>query len=151
KSRGETVVDALNRMFTKHGVYHETLHNLTLPGKDGAEAIDAMMSRMRRTPPEVIDGIAVQKLRDFETRQEFERVEGGFKKVGDLSLPRSNVLQFILIDGTKVSVRPSGTEPKIKFYVSVKDPQGQGKTGAALEQIKRRCHERAERIEQIFV
>jgi phosphoglucomutase len=151
KSRGETVLDALDRMFTRHGVYHETLHNLTLPGKEGAEQIEAMMARLRRAPPTLIDGIAVQKLRDFETRQELERAGDGFKKSGDLALPRSNVLQFILIDGTKVSVRPSGTEPKIKFYVSVKDPAGQGRTGDALAQLKKRCSDRAERIEQIFV
>jgi phosphoglucomutase len=151
KSRGETVLDALDRLFTRHGVYHETLYNLTLPGKDGAEAIVEMMARMRAHPPTIIDGISVAKLRDFETRQELDKTKSGFIKVADLSLPRSNVLQFILFDGTKVSVRPSGTEPKIKFYVSVKDPSGQGKTGAALQEIKKVCSERAERIEQIFV
>jgi phosphoglucomutase len=70
---------------------------------------------------------------------------------GKLDLPRSDVLQFTLVDGTKVSVRPSGTEPKIKFYVSVKDLEGKGARGEKLETIKARCAERAVRIEQIFV
>lgn len=151
KSRGETVVDALNRMFRKHGVYQESLYNLTLPGKEGAEQIKAMMGRLRAQPPRVIDGIPVAKLRDFETSQELSADAAGFSRTGDLTLPRSDVLQFILKDGTKVSVRPSGTEPKIKFYVSVRDPEAQGKTGHELEASKTRCLERVKRIEDLFV
>jgi phosphoglucomutase len=151
KTQGITILDALDRQFTKHGVYHETLHNLTLPGKEGADQIAGMMTRLRRDPPRSIDGIAVEKLRDFDTAQELTSTATGFKSTGTLALPRSNVLQFILNDGTKVSVRPSGTEPKIKFYVSVKDPTGAGKQGAALDAVKRRCVERARRIEDIFV
>lgn len=151
KAKGLTVVDVLDRQFQRHGVYHETLRDLTLPGKEGAEAIGAMMTRLRREPPTTIDGIPVQKLRDFEARQELTAAGGRFTRSGDLTLPKSNVLQFILNDGTKVSVRPSGTEPKIKFYVSVKDPEGRGKSGDALHRIKARCEERAKRIEELFV
>lgn len=151
KADGKTVIDALNAMFTRHGVYQESLYNLTLPGKDGAEAIKRMMDRMRTSPPQVIDGIPVAKLRDFEMRQELACEAGAFKKVGDLSLPKSDVLQFILNDGTKISVRPSGTEPKIKFYVSVREQEARGKTGPALEAIKQRCTARVKRIEEIFV
>lgn len=151
KSKGETIVDVLDRLFTKHGVYQESLYNLTLPGKDGAEAIKAMMGKMRSQPPRVIDGIPVAKLRDFETGQELAADDSGFSKVGDLTLPRSDVLQFILKDGTKVSVRPSGTEPKIKFYVSVRDATAKGKTGRELDASKTRCLERVKRIEDLFV
>lgn len=151
KSKHLSVVDVLDSMFQRHGVYHETLHDLTLPGKEGAEQIAQMMERLRKDPPRVIDGIPVAKLRDFETRQELEAAQGAFRATGTLALPKSNVLQFILNDGTKVSVRPSGTEPKIKFYVSVKDPQGAGKRGDALQKVKARCQERAKRIEDIFV
>jgi phosphoglucomutase len=151
KAAGRTVVSALDDMFTAHGAYYETLHTLTLPGREGAERIGTMMARMRKDPPRVIDGIAVKKLRDFETRQELAPGERGFAPVGPLPFPKSNVLQFILNDGTKVSVRPSGTEPKIKFYVSVRDPEAKGLTGAALERVKARCVERAARLEGIFV
>lgn len=151
KAQGRTVVQALDDMFRRHGVYHETLHTLTLPGMDGAEQIGAMMERMRAQPPQVIDGIPVKKLRDFHKGQEFTFDPSGMKATGTLALPSSNVLQFILNDGTKVSVRPSGTEPKIKFYVSVKDLEGAGKQGEALARIKARCADRARRIEDIFV
>lgn len=151
KSRGETVVDRLNRMFERHGVYEESLYTLTLPGKHGAEAIQTMMTRLRHDPPHAIDGIPVKILRDFDNSQEFKFDGASFCKAGELTLPRSNVLQFILNDGTKVSVRPSGTEPKIKFYVSVKAPDGKGKRGEALERVKRECQQRVKRIEELFV
>jgi phosphoglucomutase len=151
KSKSISVIDALDSLFQRHGVYHETLADLTLPGKEGAEQIAAMMARLRQSPPRVIDGIPVQKLRDFATGQELAAGEGGFTAAGTIPLPKSNVLQFILNDGTKISVRPSGTEPKIKFYVSVKDPQGIGKRGDALDAIKTRSEARAKRIEDIFV
>ncbi len=151
KSQNKTVIDALDRMFTKHGAYYETLADLTLPGKDGADRIKAMMQRLRTTPPKVIDGIPVKILRDFETRQIFEIKNGELIQGGAITLPRSDVLQFILDDGTKVSVRPSGTEPKIKFYVSVRDPSAKGATGSTLKAIKDKCQSRAKKIEEIFV
>jgi len=150
-SQGKTIVDVLNSMYTRHGVYYETLHTLTLPGKEGAEKIRAMMSRMHQQPPTSIDGIAVKSLQDFEQSKTFIIEHGKPKQSGILNLPCSDVLQFTLIDGTKISVRPSGTEPKIKFYVSVKDPNGKGASGTHLEQLKSRCVERAIRIEQVFV
>jgi phosphoglucomutase len=124
---------------------------LTLPGKDGADQIASMMTRLRADPPRVIDGIAVKLLRDFDTSQILAASGMGFTKAEDLPFPKSNVLQFELIDGTKVSVRPSGTEPKIKFYVSVKDPDAKGQSGPKLDQLKAKCRQRAERIEAIFV
>jgi phosphoglucomutase len=151
KARGTSVIEALDRQFSRHGVYHETLHNLTLPGKEGAEQIDAMMRRLRAQPPQEIDGIPVRRLRDFETSEECTLEGAKLRPEGKLDLPRSNVLQFILEDGTKVSVRPSGTEPKIKFYVSVKDPAAVGAKGAALDAIKSKCAARATRIEDLFV
>ncbi len=151
KAQGLTLVDALDQMFNRYGVYHETLRDFTLPGKAGAEQIAAMMDAMRRQPPTTIDGISVAIIRDYQTSQEQRFAAGKPERTADLTLPKSNVLQFILNDGTKISVRPSGTEPKIKFYVSVKDPTGAGKTGDKLNAIKARCVERAQRIEEIFV
>lgn len=151
KSKGLTLIDVLNNMYTRHGVYFETLHTLTLPGKEGADKIKDMMDRLRRNPPTEIDGITVKSLQDFELSKTWFIENGKPRESGTLGLPRSNVLQFTLVDGTKVSVRPSGTEPKIKFYVSVKDPEGKGATGQKLEAVKAKCAERAARIEQIFV
>lgn len=151
KSKGMTLIDALNSMYTRHGVYIETLHTLTLPGKEGADKIREMMDKLRRNPPTEIDGITVKSLQDFEVSKTWVLDNGKPRESGTLGLPRSNVLQFTLVDGTKVSVRPSGTEPKIKFYVSVKDPKGKGATGQQLEAIKAKCAERATRIEEIFV
>jgi phosphoglucomutase len=151
KAQGSSVVAALDGIFSRHGVYHETLADITLPGKEGAEKIAAMMAGLRRQPPREIDGMPVQKLRDFDKRQDFQATQGDFKAAESIPLPQSNVLQFILNDGTKISVRPSGTEPKIKFYVSVKDLSGKGKSGAALNEVKARCEARAKRIEDIFV
>ena len=151
KAQGLSIKDVLNNQFTRHGIYEESLHNLTLPGKSGAEKIVAMMDRLRADPPRVIDQIPVARLRDFKTLTEQSLKDGVFEKASDLTLPTSNVLQFILTDGTKVSVRPSGTEPKIKFYVSVKEPKGKGQSGADLERLKLQCAERVKRIEQFFV
>jgi phosphoglucomutase len=151
KSQGKSVLDVLDQMFQKHGAYYETLADITLPGKDGADQIAAMMARLRADPPHKIDGIGVQLLRDFDTLQVLSASDKGFHRTDSLDFPRSNVLQFVLVDGTKVSVRPSGTEPKIKFYVSVKDDSAKGLSGDKLRQIKTKCQKRAESIEAIFV
>lgn len=150
KSKGLSLSKVLDECFSRHGVYQESLYNLTLPGKDGAETIKRMMTRMRESPPTKIDGVPVRNLRDFQLRHEFQSTPEGFKKVNDLALPRSDVLQFMLEDGTKVSVRPSGTEPKIKFYVSVREPQ-KGLSGSELSGAKERCLARVKRIEETFL
>jgi phosphoglucomutase len=106
---------------------------------------------MRSEPPKEIDGIAVEKLRDFETSQILTAVDGRFNPSGKLTLPKSDVLQFILVDGTKVSVRPSGTEPKIKFYISVKDQSAKGASMHELQSRKKAALERLKRIEKTFV
>jgi phosphoglucomutase len=151
KDKGVRISEALDELYTKHGVYYEILHNLVLPGKAGAEKISKMMDSLRSAPPQTIDGIFVQYLKDFASGKQFKNGGNGFVEDQDLTLPASNVLQFILKDGTKVSVRPSGTEPKIKFYVSVKDPEGKGKVGEQLAKVKRDCEDRAARLTEIFV
>ncbi|MBM4250395.1 MAG: phospho-sugar mutase [Deltaproteobacteria bacterium] len=151
KSQGKSVLDVLDQMFQKHGAYYETLADITLPGKDGADQIASMMARLRADPPREIDGIGVKLLRDFDTQQVLSASDRTFKHTANLDFPKSNVLQFVLLDGTKVSVRPSGTEPKIKFYVSVKDEAAKGQSGETLHRIKAKCQSRAERIEAIFV
>ncbi len=151
KSRGLTCSQVLDRVFQKHGLYQESLFTVTMPGKDGADAMKRMMSSMRSKPPVAIDGINVEKLRDFETSQELSVTNGSFNPSGKLTLPKSDVLQFILVDGTKVSVRPSGTEPKIKFYISVKDHSAKGASMHELQTMKKNAVQRLTRIEQTFV
>lgn len=151
KSRGLTCSQVLDRIFQKHGLYQESLFTISLPGQDGAQAIKQMMHRLRTQPPMEIDGITVESLRDFETSQILSIQQGRFNPSGKLTLPRSDVLQFILVDGTKVSVRPSGTEPKIKFYVSVKDQSAEGASMHELQSMKKVALERLKRIEETFV
>ena len=83
---------------------------------NGAAEIAAMMETYRNNPPKTIDGVAVDKLLDYELQVGTNLGDGSTFKI---DLPKSNVLQFLLADGTKISARPSGTEPKIKFYFSV--------------------------------
>jgi len=151
KSEGRTMSQVLDQLFVRHGIFQESLYNLVLPGKDGAAAIRGMMTRMRNSPPTQIDGVPVARIRDFEKREVRANKGGTFVREGDLDFPLSDVLQFILEDGTKVSVRPSGTEPKIKFYVSVKDPTGKGASPAAIAEKRKVCVARTRRIEEIFV
>lgn len=151
KSRGLSCSQVLDRIFQKHGLYQESLFTITMPGQDGAAAIRRMMNRMREEPPREIDGIKVEKLRDFETSQILKATDVGFNPSGKLTLPKSDVLQFILVDGTKVSVRPSGTEPKIKFYISVTDQSAKGSSMNDLQSMKKTALERLRRIEKTFV
>ena len=151
KSQGKTLSNRLDELYQLHGVYLESLHTLTLPGKDGSAQIRAMMQQLRTQPPSAIDGVPVVRMLDFELRQEFLVTSGKLEKTNDLRLPRSDVLQFVLNDETRVSVRPSGTEPKIKFYVSVRDLAGRNASRSKLETIKAHCRERLQRIESTFV
>lgn len=150
KSQGLNLKQVLDRIFLRHGVYRESLHTVTLPGKDGADAIKGIMHRMRTSPPTQICGVAVKTLKDFEKDKIYSVTPSGLVDRGPLTFPKSDVLQFLLDDGTKVSIRPSGTEPKIKFYVSVKEALTSSSV-AELETRKKRCQERVTEIEQAFV
>ena len=133
KSQGRTLSEVLDGLFLRHGVYLEELVNVNLPGHEGAMIIQEKMKRLREEPPSVINGIHVTKALDFSIAQELVQKDGRFVKGQGIDLPRSNVLQFILEDGTRVTARPSGTEPKIKFYFSV---HGAVPVGAAFESLK---------------
>lgn len=150
KSQGLTPTAVLDRIFRRHGVYQESLYTITLPGMDGAQKIAAMMQRLRQNPPRVIDGVKVTKLRDLQNCQTYDVTDVGIKPSGSIDLPPSDVLQFLLADGTKVSARPSGTEPKIKFYVSVRQPIESTLPDDELQKVKAHCRERTQRIEATF-
>ena len=116
KSNGMSVFELLLDIYVRYGFYKEKLINIVRKGKEGAEEIKAMMKGYRNNPPKTINNSQVIKINDYETQISYDIVKG--TKTG-ISLIKSDVLQFFLADGTKISVRPSGTEPKIKFYFSV--------------------------------
>jgi phosphoglucomutase len=112
----KSLYDWLIDMYVEFGFYKEGLLNLTKKGQQGEQEIKEMMEKFRNDPPSTIVGSKVARLLDYKSLKEKDLITG---KTSDLYFPVSDVLQFYLEDGTKVSVRPSGTEPKIKFYISV--------------------------------
>ncbi len=116
KEKGKTLFQKMIDLYIEYGFYKEHLISLTKKGMDGQQQIAAMMESYRNDPPKTINGSEVVYLLDYELRQEKNFQTG---EEGEIKLPKSNVLQFILADGSIISARPSGTEPKIKFYFSV--------------------------------
>lgn len=116
KTQNKTVFDLLIDIYVKYGYYLERLVSVTKKGKKGAEEIAQIMDKMRDQSPESINGVKVALVHDFLKSKTVDKISD---LRYEISLPKSNVLQFDLTDGTKISVRPSGTEPKIKLYVSV--------------------------------
>jgi len=117
KSKGKTVYEVLLDIYQEFGCYQEKLISLTKKGKAGAEEIQAMMAGLRQNLPTTLGGIEVKEIRDYELSQTTDMKTG---RKSEITLPKSDVLQFITVDGDVISARPSGTEPKIKFYCSVK-------------------------------
>lgn len=115
--QGKSVFDVLAEIYMKYGFYKERLVNLVKKGKSGAEEIQKMMDDFRNNPPQEISGSKIVLLKDYLTQKEKDLTTGAER---DIQLPKSNVLQFFTADGSKISVRPSGTEPKIKFYLGTK-------------------------------
>ena len=121
KDQGKTLYDVLMDIYVEYGFSKETTVNVVKPGKSGADEIKAMMDNFRANPPKEIGGSPVKLIKDYKTLKTID-AQGNVK---DLDMPEaSNVLQYFTEDGTKISVRPSGTEPKIKFYIEVKGEMG---------------------------
>ncbi|HEV8081925.1 MAG TPA: phospho-sugar mutase [Chitinophagaceae bacterium] len=118
KSKGQTLFSKLLELYVKFGFYKEDLISITKKGMNGSKEIEEMMQGFRDNPPRQIAGSAVIQLYDYE-KQEMRNLNTN--QVEKISLPKSNVLQFITEDGSKISARPSGTEPKIKFYFGVSE------------------------------
>ncbi|MBO6794388.1 MAG: phospho-sugar mutase [Balneolaceae bacterium] len=116
KDQGSSLFEALLDMYVEHGFFREKLISVTKKGKEGAEEIQQMMADFRANPPKMLGGSPVTVLKDYQTQTVHFQDTG---KTESTNLPASNVLQFITEDGSIVSARPSGTEPKIKFYCSV--------------------------------
>ncbi len=116
KSKGKSLFELLLDIYVEYGFYREKLINIVRKGKEGADEIKAMMTMYRNNPPEKINNCRVIKINDYENQISYDILKGSKTPI---DLIRSDVLQFFLEDETKISIRPSGTEPKIKFYISV--------------------------------
>ncbi len=133
KDKGRSLYQKLLDLYVEYGCYQESLISITKKGMDGNRQIAEMMEKFRNNPPQSLAGQKVVQLLDYDKQENKNLLTG---ETGPIHLPRSNVLQFILEDGSKISARPSGTEPKIKFYFSVNEPmadiQGYEKVNASL-------------------
>ena len=125
KCHNMTLWDAMTRLYEKYGYYRETLSTMTLKGIEGTAKIQKIMNDLRSSVPEKLGDFKVEAIRDYEKGI---RIVSGTKEQEQLSLPKSNVLYFELENDGWCCARPSGTEPKIKFYMGVK--------GTSLEQSK---------------
>ena len=140
KDHGKTLYDILMDIYMEYGYSHEFTINVERPGKSGADEIQQMMKNFRSNPPKELGGSVINVYKDFQSL-ELTKADGSKEK---MDMPdTSNVLQWFCTDGTKVSVRPSGTEPKIKFYLEIKDTMNSASDFPACEQ--RAC----EKIEAI--
>ncbi|OLN23776.1 phosphoglucomutase [Domibacillus antri] len=142
KQQGRTLHDALMDLYERVGYYKEGLQSLTLKGKDGAEQIRTLLSVLREQPPADIAGITVSSIEDYQTG---ERTIVTTNAVETIELPSSNVLKYFLEDGTWVCARPSGTEPKVKFYFGVKDESFTG-VSEKLERVQAQFMERIQNM-----
>jgi phosphoglucomutase len=115
--QGKSFFDILIDIYVEFGFYKEKLLSVTKKGKAGAEAIAAMMDSFRRAPSQEIAGTRLERIKDYQKQLEMNLTTGITQQI---DLPKSNVLQYFLADGSKITVRPSGTEPKIKFYFGIK-------------------------------
>jgi phosphoglucomutase len=116
KSKGRSLYEKMLDLYVKFGYYQEDLISITKKGRNGQQEIAEMMESFRANPPKELAGGRVVELLDYDKQVKTNLQTGGTETI---TLPKSNVLQFITEDGSKISARPSGTEPKIKFYFSV--------------------------------
>ena len=140
KSKGQTLFSKLLELYVKFGFYKEDLISITKKGMNGSKEIAEMMQGFRDNPPQQIAGSAVIQLYDYE-KQEMRNLKTN--QVEKISLPKSNVLQFITEDCSKISARPSGTEPKIKFYFGVSEPL---KSADEFENVNKKAGEKIKNI-----
>ena len=140
KEKGRSLFEKLIDLYVQYGFYLEDLISITKKGMDGQKQIAAMMEQFRNDPPKIIDGSPVIEFLDYE--------KGVGKNLATdetwtINLPKSNVLQFILADETRISARPSGTEPKIKFYFSVK---AELKSASEFDDMQKHLQDKIQRV-----
>jgi phosphoglucomutase len=140
KEKGRSLFDKLIDLYVQYGFYMEHLISITKKGMDGQKQIADMMEGFRNDPPKIIDGAPVILLLDYEKSEGRNLATGEAWK---LDLPKSNVLQFVFANGDKISARPSGTEPKIKFYFSVNTPLDKPKD---FDEVQKKLLEKIDRV-----
>jgi phosphoglucomutase len=140
KEKGRSLFEKLIDLCVQYGYYREHLISITKKGMDGQQQIAAMMTGYRNNPPKTIAGSDVVQLLDYDLRKGKDLTTG---TEWEIKLPKSNVLQFILADGSKISARPSGTEPKIKFYFSVHDKL---KSATGFDDVTNSLNQKIEKI-----
>ena len=132
KSQNKSIYKFLINCYKKYGIYNERLKSITKKGKEGLEEIKNIMAKFRKNPPLQIAGINTIIVEDYSQRTILDLKSG---KKESISLPKSDVLIFILEDKSRIGLRPSGTEPKIKFYFSVCDNYKPNVTWEKQQQI----------------
>jgi phosphoglucomutase len=140
KEQGKTIYQLLIEIYVRFGLYRENLVSITKKGKEGADAINAMMESYRNNPPKTLGGSKVKFVLDYTLQQSHNLIDG---TKSTINLPKSDVIQLITEDGTRISVRPSGTEPKIKFYFGVK---GNLKSASDFEVVARNLDQKIDGI-----
>ena len=140
REKGRSLFEKMIDLYVQYGFYLEDLISITKKGMDGQKQIAAMMEDYRNNPPKMIDGLPVVELLDYEIRMGRNLATDESWKI---ELPKSNVLQFVLADETKISARPSGTEPKIKFYFSV---NAKLENAEEFDSVQQQLREKIQRI-----
>lgn len=133
RTQGISLLQARENMYQKYGMFYQTLYSFTFEGESGMKKMDQIMTSLRNDPPAEIGGLKVVKFDDYKASTSKNIATG---EVTELTLPKSNVLVFFLEGGSKAIVRPSGTEPKIKTYLTSKQP-----TKAEAIVLEQKLHE----------
>lgn len=133
RTKGISLIQARENMYNKYGMFYQTLYSFTFEGESGMNKMDSIMTELRENPPTEIAGIPVVKFDDYKASTSKNIASG---EITEITLPKSNVLAFFLDGGSKVIVRPSGTEPKIKTYLTAKQP-----TKAEAEVLEKKLHD----------
>ena len=131
RSRGKSVMDHLKELWARHGYWQEMLISRDFKGQSGQETMESLMTALREDPPAEIAGVGVLSMRDYRDGTTRNIADKSVQQ--DIHLPSSNVLQYVLEDGSLVTARPSGTEPKIKFYASCRSDKGTEPEAAAAD------------------
>ena len=145
KSQGRSLFDLLLQLYQKYGLYKTELLSLTKKGQDGVKEIADMMKHFRECPPQALENYKILKIKDFKTQKTYYPQNN---KEEDILLPSSNVLQFFTEEGDKITVRPSGTEPKIKFYFEVRSDL---QKAADFDEISAKLSEKIEIFKQFMI
>lgn len=149
KLNGRTLVDLMDEIYLRYGLFSDVTHSFTIKGISGMQQIAQIMEELEQTPPKEIKGSPIAKIGNIRTGQKIDAKTG--KVIGKIDLPKSKVLVFEAENGNKVIARPSGTEPKIKFYFFVNEPKAKGAKPQDLPRIKAELQQELGAICQDFL